>query len=152
MRKISRTRLSISAVLVLALAGLAAGLLVARGSGAESAKGPVGVLASGEFTSGAWSTRGRALIVRGADGSLKLELRKFQTQKAPELWVLLEPLNGAGERRQLSGLHSPWGNQHYDLPSELARNPSQRVIIFCAKCNKEWGSARLEPARHRRTS
>jgi Electron transfer DM13 len=149
---ISRRRIALTAALVLALAGLGAGLLVGRGSSAELVKGQPAVLASGQFTSGEWSTNGRALLVRRADGSLRLQLRNFQTQKAPELWVLLEPLNGSGVRRQLDGLQRAWGNQDYDLPAELAKNPLQRVIIFCAKCNKVWGSARLHAATDRQTA
>jgi len=140
---ISRRRVLLTGALVIALAGLGAGLLVGRGSGAQLIKGQPAVLASGHFTSGEWSTKGRALMVRRADGSLRLQLRDFQTQRAPELWVVLEPVNGNGERRQLTGLQRAWGNQDYVLPAELAKSPLQRVIIFCAKCNKVWGSARL---------
>ena len=133
---------------MIALAGLGAGLLVGRGSGAQLIKGQPAVLASGQFTSGEWSTKGRALMVRRADGSLRLQLRDFQTQRAPELWVVLAPLNGSGDRLELTGLQRAWGNQVYVLPAELAKNPLQRVIIFCAKCNKVWGSAKLERVRH----
>ena len=148
MHRISRRRVLLTGVLLIAFAGLAAGLLVGRGSGAQLVKGQPAVLASGHFTSGEWSTKGRAVMVRRADGSLRLKLRNFQTQRAPELWVVLEPADGSGERRQLTGLQRAWGNQDYVLPAELANNPLQRVIIFCAKCNKVWGSARLERVRH----
>jgi hypothetical protein len=148
MQRVSYRRILLTGTLVLALAGLGAGLLVGRGSGAELVKGQPGTLASGQFTSGEWSTKGRALIVRRTDGSLRLRLRNFQTQKAPELWVVLEPLNGSGGRKQLDGLQRAWGNQEYELPAELAKNPLQRVIIFCAKCNKVWGSAQLQRVRH----
>lgn len=137
-------RVMLAAAVAVGTAAFVAGLLVARGGDAASAAGPPGVVAAGSFTSGAWGTHGRAAIVRRADGSLKLTFTGFQTQRAPELWVLLEPENGAGDRRQLAPLQHPWGSQEYDLPSELARHPLQRVIIFCAKCNKVWGSASLQ--------
>jgi hypothetical protein len=148
MKRLLRRRVVFAGTLVVCAAAFAGGLLAARGGDAATAAGPPGVLAAGDFTSGEWATHGRAAIVRGADGSLKLRFTRFQTQRAPELWVLIDAENGAGEKRQLAPLQSPWGNQQYDLPSDLAHNPLQRVIIFCAKCNKVWGSARLqrEPA------
>src|SRR6266540_2654764 len=68
MERMSRRRLSVTALVVVSMAGLAAGLLLATGSGAEpAAKGRPGVLASGRFTSIEWPTSGRAKIVRIAD-------------------------------------------------------------------------------------
>jgi Electron transfer DM13 len=143
-RRLLGNRVAVGCAVAVGTAAFVAGLLVARGGDAATAAGQAGVLAAADFTSGEWGTHGRAAIVRGADGSLKLRFTRFQTQKAPELWVLLEPENGVGDKRQLARLQHPWGSQEYDLPSELARNPLQRVIIFCAKCNKVWGSARLQ--------
>jgi hypothetical protein len=80
----SRSRLILTAIVAVALAGLAAGLLVARGSSAAVPSGPI---ASGQFESVSWTTRGTASIV-GRNGRAVLELRGFQTQKAPELWVV----------------------------------------------------------------
>jgi hypothetical protein len=146
MKRLPRRRVVLAGAIVVGAAAFAAGLLVARGGNDASAAGPPRVLAAGEFTAGAWATRGRATIVRSADGALKLRFTGFQTQRAPELWVLLEPENGVGDKRQLAPLQHPWGNQEYDLPSDIAANPLQRVVVFCAKCNKEWGSARLQRA------
>jgi Electron transfer DM13 len=145
----SRQRVAIGVAAVLVGAAFAGGLLVGRGSSAEPAvKGRPGVLARGEFTSVEWSTRGRASIVRKNDGTVVLELRGFQTQQAPELFVLLEPLAG-GSRRLVDELKSAWGNQNYVLSPKLASNLQQRVVIFCGKCNKVWGYARLAPVRTR---
>src|SRR6266511_2629462 len=132
MERMSRRRLSVTALVVVSMAGLAAGLL----------------LASGRFTSIEWPTSGRAKIVRMADGSLKLELRNLQTQEAPELYLFIAPTNGSGgERRKIADLRSVTGDQDYSLPADVARNPHQAVIIWCGSCNKAWGSAHLRPNR-----
>jgi hypothetical protein len=136
-------RLLLPAVAVVALAGLAAGLLVARGSGA-SEQVRSGPIASGSFHSVSWVTRGRASIV-GKNGKAVLELRDFQTQKAPELWIVLEGKEGL--RRQLTHLSSAWGNQNYVVPASVAAHPPARVLIYCAKCGKVWGYAQLQPQR-----
>jgi hypothetical protein len=141
----TRRRLSVTALVLLSLGGLAAGLLLARGSGAEpGVKGRLGVLASGRFTTIEWPTSGKAMIVRRADGSLKLELRNLQTQEAPQLFLFIAPTNGTGgERRKIADLRAVTGNQDYDLPADVAHNLHQAVIIWCGECNKAWGSAHL---------
>jgi electron transfer DM13 len=131
-----------------ALGGLAAGIVLSRGD-AESAlaQGPPGVLASGSFKAIGWGTSGTATVVRERSGQLKLRFSKrFATQRAPELFVYLAKY--AGERRTLwkevAPLRRAWGPQEYDLPSNAAIRGAS-VTIFCAKCNKAWGAARLEP-------
>jgi hypothetical protein len=135
----SRARLVLAAIVALALAGLAAGMLLARGSSAAVRSG---VIASGEFHSVSWTTRGRAAIV-GRDGHAVLELRNFQTQKAPELWIVLEGKQGVTSRRQLTHLNRAWGNQSYSVPEDVAVHPPARVLIYCSKCGKVWGYAPL---------
>lgn len=136
----SRRRISVMVLVAVALAGLAAGLLVARGSEAAS-KQRAGVLASGRFTAGEWSTKGQALIVRKGDGSVKLQLKNFSTQAAPELYVVLE--SPAGVQQEIDELQSAAGSQTYSLPKDAAASLPRKVIIFCAKCGKTWGSAVL---------
>jgi hypothetical protein len=138
----SRSRLVLTALVVVAFAGLAAGLLVSRGS---SASVPSGVIASGEFQTVSWSTRGRASII-GRNGRAFLQLRGFQTQKAPELWIILEGKAGVTSRRQLTNLNRAWGNQDYPVSAEVAAHPPARVLIYCAKCGRVWGYAQLQPA------
>ena len=140
-----RTRLGLAALAVVAVAGLAAGLVVARGSSGPGHVRP-GMIASGSFHSVSWSTRGRAEIAGNADGSPVLRLRGFQTQKAPELWIVLEGKGGVTDRRQLSPLRRWYGNQDYSIPVDVARHPPARVLIYCTKCGKVWGYAELAPA------
>ena len=135
----SRTRLVLTAVTVVALAGLAAGLLVASGSGA-SERVRSGLIASGTFHSVSWTTRGQASIV-GKGGKAVLRFRGFQTQSAPELWIVLEGKEGVRSRIQLTGLKRSWGDQEYALPASVATHPPARVLIYCTKCGKVWGYA-----------
>jgi hypothetical protein len=139
MSHMSRSRLLLTGVVVIALAGLAAGLLVARGSSAAVRSG---LIASGQFHSLSWTTRGTAAIV-GRNGRAVLQLRGFQTQKAPELWIVLEGKQGVSSRRQLTPLQRAWGNQDYVIPADVAAHPPARVLIYCTKCGKVWGYAPL---------
>ena len=135
----SRARLVLVAIVALALVGLAGGMLLARGSSAAVRSG---VIASGQFHSVSWSTRGSAAIV-GRKGHAVLELRDFQTQKAPELWIVLEGKQGVESRRSLTHLDRSWGNQTYSVPADVALHPPARVLIYCTKCGKVWGYAPL---------
>ena len=139
----SRSRLILTALVVVALAGLAAGVLVSRGSGASVA---TGVIARGQFQSVSWTTRGSASIV-GRNGRAVLELRGFQTQKAPELWIVFEGKGGVTSRRQVTNLNRAWGNQDYAVSAEFAAHPPARVLIYCSKCGKVWGYAQMRPTR-----
>jgi hypothetical protein len=138
-------RLSLTALVVVALAGLAAGLLLAQGSGAENGVvGRPGVLSSGSFHSIAWPTEGRAAIVRQADGRLVLRLTRFETHEAPELYIYTAK---QGEQRKvLAELRSPAGNQEYSMPADAARKLRVQVIIWCEACRRVWGEAKLSPA------
>jgi hypothetical protein len=152
MRIVARRRLLLAALGAAALGGLALGLLLTRG-GTESAlaQGPAGVLAQGKFRTVSWGTTGRATIVRGVSGRLELRLSKsFSTQRAPELFVYLARHQGVArtEWKMLAPLRSASGAQRYALPSEAADTSGLSVTIFCVKCNKAWGTARLEAAAH----
>lgn len=138
----SRSRVLLTAAVVVALAGLAAGLLVARGSSAAVRSG---LIARGEFHSVSWTTHGTASIV-GRNGHAVLELRGFQTQRAPELWIVLEGKEGVSSRTQLTNLKRAWGNQDYAIPASVATHPPARVLIYCTKCGKVWGYAQLSPS------
>jgi hypothetical protein len=141
----SRKRALLASLLALALAGVAAGVLVARDSSAS--KGATGVLASGNFTPVSWTTRGRATIVRKADGSAVLQLRGFQTQQAPELSVVFEPVQGPTHREHLANLRRASGNQDYDVTSEVSSRLPAKVLVYCTKCGKVWGEATMRPTK-----
>jgi len=140
-RSVTRTRLLVAAFVAVASAGLAAGLVVARGSSAPAI--PVGVIARGEFRPMSWSTKGTASIVGRRDGKAVLELRNFQTQRAPELWIVFEYAQGVTSRKSVASLRQAWGNQDYVMPAGVAAHPPTRVYIYCAKCGKGFGVAHM---------
>jgi Electron transfer DM13 len=145
------TRLLLAAfVLAVAAGGTAAGILVARsGAGSTPAEGRHGVLARGTFEPVGWSTTGTAAIVRETSG-LKLRLGgNFRTQPAPELFVYLARYDGERrtEWKEVGPLRRAWGTQEYELPAEAAKRLHVTVAIYCGKCNRIFGSARLAPAR-----
>jgi hypothetical protein len=142
---VTRTRLLVAAIIVVASAGLAGGLLAARGSSAPAI--PVGVIARGEFRPMSWSTNGTASIVGRSDGKAVLQLRNFQTQRAPELWIVFEYAKGVTSRKSVASLRQAWGNQNYVMPASVAAHPPTAVYIYCAKCGKGFGVAHM-----RRTS
>jgi hypothetical protein len=141
-----RARLLIAILVVGAAAGLAAGIVLARGDAAS--KGNPGVLARGAFHAVSWGTTGNATIVREASGKLTLRLsRHFRTQRAPELYVYLARY-AAGRRvewKLVGALARPSGRQQLDLPASAGRDLRSSVAIFCAKCGKIWGEAPLAP-------
>jgi electron transfer DM13 len=143
-----RARLLLAVLVAAVGGGFAAGIVLARdGTGSALAEGPPGVVARGTFTSLGWSTNGTATIMRDSSGHLTLRFSKsFSTQPAPELYVYLAKYDG--DRRtmwkQVAELRSASGNQAYRLPATTSPNVS--VAIYCSKCNRMWGAAKLRPA------
>ena len=134
------------AVVALLAGGLAAGLLLARGGGTAKAAGPPGVIARGSFHSLGWGTSGGATVVRTRSGALVLRLgRDFHTQKAPALWVFVGRYRGLhssqSEWDRLGQLRSWYGAQTYAL--HTAPSAGDSVIVFCGKCDRAFGAARL---------
>jgi len=129
-----------------AVTGAALGLAFTRGDAKGSlSKGPAGVLARGTFKTVSWGTTGTATIVRDPSGHITLRLsRDFTTQRAPELYVHM------GSRRMT--LQRAWGAQTYPLSHADAQVLDSTVQVFCEKCNKAWGVAKLRPVRHSTTA
>ena len=143
MRILARRRLAAALLGIAALVGVALGLaLTHHGTESALAQGPAGVLARGTFKTVSWGTVGRATIERDGSGRVVLRFsRNFNTQRAPELFVHL------GKKRM--ALQRAWGSQTYVLSSVDAATLHATVQVFCEKCNKAWGEAKLAPASHR---
>jgi hypothetical protein len=132
-------RLTIALVGAAVLGGIALGFALTRG-GTESAlaQGPPGVLARGTFKTVSWGTTGSATIERDASGHLILRLSPdFRTQKAPELFIHM------GKKRM--ALQRASGSQTYVLSHVGDPTLRATVQVFCEKCNKAWGEAKLRP-------
>ena len=137
----TRPRLLLAALGLAVAAGLALGFTLTRG-GPENAlaQGPPGVLARGTFKTVTWATKGSVTVERNAKGQVVLRFsRDFDTQRAPELFVHM------GKKR--FALQRAWGSQTYALASADAATLRATVEVFCEKCNKDWGVARLHPMR-----
>ena len=136
----TRSRLLLAALGLAAAAGLALGFTLTHSGPANAlAQGPAGVLARGTFTTVTWATKGTVTIQRDGSGHVTLRFgRDFNTQRAPELFVHM------GKKR--FALKRAWGSQTYVLGSADASTLRSTVEVFCEKCNKDWGVARLHPA------
>ena len=135
-----RSRRVAAALLVAgAVVGAALGLAFSRGeSKSPLSDGPAGVLARGEFKTVSWGTTGSAAIVRDASGHITLRLsRDFTTQRAPDLYIHM------GSRRMR--LQRASGTQSYSLSHADSMVLGAAVKVFCEKCNKAWGVAKLVP-------
>jgi len=135
----TRPRLLLAALGLAVAAGLALGFTLTHG-GPENAlaQGKPGVLARGTFKTVTWATKGSVTIERNAKGQVVLRFsRDFDTQRAPELFVHM------GKKR--FALQRAWGSQTYVLASADAATLRSTVEVFCEKCNKDWGVARLRP-------
>jgi hypothetical protein len=143
MRILARRRLALALLGIAALVGVALGLALTRhGTESALAQGPPGVLARGTFKTVSWGTTGRAMIERDTHGHLVLRFsRDFNTQRAPELFVHM------GKKRM--ALQRAWGSQTYVLSHVTLATLHQTVEVFCEKCNKAWGEAKLAPTSHR---
>lgn len=127
------------------MTGAVLGLAFTRGEANGSlSHGPAGVLARGTFRTVSWGTTGTATIVRDSSGRITLRFsRDFTTQRAPELYVHM------GSRRMK--LQRAWGTQTYPLSHADAPVLGATVQVFCEKCNKAWGVAKLHPVRRSAT-
>jgi len=98
------------------------------------------VLARGAFETVSWGTTGTAKIERTPSGRVFLRLsRDFRTQRAPELAIYVGSIH--------MPLRSASGAQAYALRGINAETLRATVEIFCEKCNKTWGEAKLTPTR-----
>jgi hypothetical protein len=98
------------------------------------ATGPV-ELASGRFERVAHDGRGRAAVVRLADGSYRVTLTDFATDNGPDLRVRLvvrDPADGDGENVvDLGALKGNRGNQQYVVPKQVDPTRFGSVVVWC---------------------
>jgi hypothetical protein len=136
-----RSRLLLACLGLAVAAGLAVGFTLTRGDTESAlAQGPAGVLARGTLKTVTWGTKGTVTIERMRTGKVILRFgRDFKTQRAPELYVHL------GSRRMI--LQRAWGEQVYFLVGAGPTTLGSTVEVFCEKCNKAWGAAKLQPTK-----
>lgn len=137
----SSRRMAVALLGAAVLTGVVLGLVLGRaGPDSAAAQGPAEALSRGPFKTISWGTTGTATIERTASGRLVLRLsRDFRTQRAPELFIHM-----GGTRMPLKRAS---GAQSYALSEHV--DPNARVQVFCEKCNRAWGEAKLAPVPHR---
>jgi electron transfer DM13 len=116
-----------------------------HGSGSAPRPGNV-ELVRGRFRAGEHATRGRAAIVRLADGRTFLTLTSFSTSPGPDLRVRLASARtldgGARDAADLGALKGNRGNQQYRVTSGV-RLRGRAVVIWCRAFSARFGSAVL---------
>jgi hypothetical protein len=104
-------------------------------------------LAEGPIESEEHASRGRAAIVRKADGSRVLTLTGFETSAGPDLRVRIVPgdnsdggMEGAVD---LGGLKGNRGDQQYDVPDDVLARAELSVVIWCRAFSVAFARAKL---------
>jgi electron transfer DM13 len=102
-------------------------------------------LGSGGFESGEHATRGKATVIRLAEGGTVLTLTDFETSPGPDLRVYLASggPEDLGDVVDLGALKGNKGNQQYDVPASADLNRHRTVVIWCRAFSVAFGSARL---------
>jgi hypothetical protein len=119
-------------------------------AGASAAAAPVLV---GQFHSVAHETRGRATVLRLADGRLVLRLDDFTTSNGPDVRVYLVAATDAADNAtvtragfvELGKLKGTDGDQNYDVPSDLDLGKYRAVTIWCKRFSVNFATAPLTP-------
>jgi len=123
----------------------------------ESAAAGDRLLGGGAFVSHEHETRGRAELVRLADGRHQLLLRDLDTSDGPDLRVWLtdravQPGRAGwdvfddGRWVELGKLRGNRGNQAYDVPASVDPTGLTSVSIWCKRFAVSFGAAPLERA------
>jgi Electron transfer DM13 len=127
--------------------------------GLPSNVGELMPLFTGQFSSGAHSTSGRATIYQQPDGSRVLRLTNFSTSNGPAVHVILSDRTGVMpdkdmnlgdsksadyKNRDLGELKGNLGDQSYPIPSSVDIGKSSTIAIYCARYHVVFGTAKLE--------
>ena len=119
----------------------------------QSQNAPVPIY-TGRFVGEVHKTRGRATILKQADGTRLLRITDFSTSDGPQLHVLLvdgrDP-NATNDfsltvikNVDLGDLNGTQGDQTYAIPGSVDLQTYKVVTIFCEHFHANFGSASLE--------
>ncbi|MCO1581565.1 DM13 domain-containing protein [Crossiella sp. SN42] len=119
--------------------------------GATTPPAQPGTLAAGDFVSQEHPTKGKAAVLRLADGSRVLRLTGLASSDGPDLHVWLTDQSAGGEWGKyddgrfvkLGKLKATHGNQNYAIPADANLDGLRSVVIWCDRFNVAFGSAPL---------
>ncbi|MEU6313279.1 DM13 domain-containing protein [Streptomyces sp. NPDC047014] len=127
-----------------------------KGAAPAPAEGPR-TLAEGSFISHEHDTRGKARLVRLADGSRVLRLEGLDTSNGPDLrvWLSDAPVKEGvagwrvfddGKHVSLGKLKGNKGDQNYEIPADVNLADYGSVAIWCDRFDVSFGAATLTEA------
>ena len=113
------------------------------------------LLSQGNFVDGdpGHNGRGRARLIRGADGALTLRFENFSVTNGPDLFVILSTDAGgsrgsaAADALNLGRLKATDGNVNYAVPDGTDVSAFRSVIIYCRAFKVVFAVATLEAPR-----
>jgi hypothetical protein len=118
----------------------------------EATGGSGVVIAAGTFHGVAHDGKGKASVVRRADGSRVLELTEFETSNGPDLQLYLVAVRDAIDSDSvkaagfvtLGALKGNVGDQAYGVPAEIDLDRFRAVIVWCRRFGVNFATAPLE--------
>jgi len=108
-------------------------------------------VATGSFHSNAHDTRGKATVLKLADGRRVLRLTNFATSNGPDVRVYLVAAADVQDNAtvktagfvELGPMKGNIGDQNYDVPLDLDLSKYRTVTIWCKRFSVNFGSAPL---------
>jgi Electron transfer DM13 len=124
--------------------------VAARHQGAKPARENV-ELAAGRFESLEHASRGKAAVVRLADGRRRVTLTGFSTSPGPDLRVRIvigsgNENGGSNGAKDLGALKGNRGDQQYKLPDDVDLSRYKTVVIWCRAFSAGFAKATLGPS------
>lgn len=118
----------------------------------EATGGSGVVIAAGVFHGVAHGGKGKAAVVRRADGSRLLELTDFETSNGPDLHLYLVAARDASDSEAvktagfvtLGALKGNVGNQAYEVPAGVDLDRFRAVTVWCRRFGVNFATAPLE--------
>lgn len=108
-------------------------------------------VAMGAFHSNAHDTKGKATVLRLADGRMVLRLTDFATSNGPDVRVYLVAANDVNDNKtpktagfiDLGSLKGNIGDQNYEIAPTVDLSKFRAVSIWCKRFSVNFGSAPL---------
>lgn len=100
-------------------------------------------ISTGNFTSNAHSTSGKASIVTDVSGKKYLVIENLISDNGPDLRIWLSPNTTGSPYQELGFIKAISGNFFYELDSSINYTTNNRVLIWCKQFSVLFGHAVL---------